>query len=143
MRFAWVGVLLSGCTLYFGPGDPPSSTDDVAPPDAGSASPGPCSVTHTATIFAPLDGATYDTTVVAHVRWNEPGIQARLMSMADHYSHYFMPTSGPGDGIQGDGSEIHTYELPAGGSYVFEIGWYCDVSQPPIVLAHVEFQTQP
>jgi hypothetical protein len=133
-------VLITGCTLDYGP-----SGDDTSGSSGGDApSWGECGQPYTATIFEPADGGTYTTTVKTHVRWNEDGIPDRFTSMADHNTHYFIP-KGQSE-ILGDGSEISTYELPAGGTFVFEIGWICNVQQTggeDAVLARVEFKTQP
>lgn len=138
MRLAWLAVLLGACTLDYGPGV------DIPADDDGAPAWGECGQPYTATIFEPANGGSYPTTIKTRVRWNEGVVPDRYMSMADHYNHYFIP-QGLGE-IQGDGSEIETYQLPAGGAFVFEIGWFCNVQKnggEDAVLARVEFTTQP
>jgi hypothetical protein len=99
--------------------------------------------TYTATIFDPPDGAVLpSSSVTVRVRWNDPYIPDRYLSMSDDFSHYFIPSSYE---ILGDGSELETYELPAGGTFNLEIGWFCDAGNngPTVVLAKSRFKVAP
>jgi hypothetical protein len=133
-------VLATGCSLYWTGGD------DAAPgpaPDAGvHIDPSRCPP-HTATIFEPADNATVPRPFTARVRWNEPGIPDRYSSMSDDFGNYFIGSGT--EVVNGDGSISMPYDLPAGGSFNFEIGWFCDAGNdgPTVVLAHVRIHTAP
>lgn len=98
--------------------------------------------TYTATIFEPADGATVPAAVTTRTRWNEGGIPDRFTSMSDDFGNYFIP-SGPGE-VLGDGSQVNVYDLPAGGTFNYEVGWYCDAGNdgPAVLLAKVRFSTE-
>jgi hypothetical protein len=135
-------LLLAGCDLYFDDdGDGPSSVDGGT--GGGSNLPADCARPYTATIFEPLDGADVPRAVTTRVRWNQPNIPDRYMSMSDHFGNYFQ-TMGIGETL-GDGSIVDTFNLPAGGAFIFEIGWICDVENGgrTASLARIEFTTQP
>ena len=142
MKLAVLVLALAGCDLYF---DPADSSDEAWDYDAGPPPFGDCRNQYTATIFEPIDAQLYPRAIKTRVRWNESGIPDRYTSMSDHFDNYFQPTGS--QIIHGDGSIENTYTLPAGGSFIFEIGWICDVqttesgiSKP---LAVVEFKTDP
>ena len=140
LRFALLtSVLTSGC-FFDERGSGPGSGPDAGP-DA-MIDPDRCPP-HTGTIFEPADGATVPRTVTFRVRWNEPGIPDRFMSMQDDFGNFFIST-GP-ETVNGDGSISSTYNLPASGSFTFEMGWFCDAANdgPTIVLAKRRIHTMP
>jgi len=128
---------MTGCSLYFTP-DPTSSGSGEG--DAGVP---PSCEPHTATIFEPSDGAVVPRALDTRVRWNEPGIPDRYEDFHDDFGNFFQSTGVPD--IQGDGSLVEHYMLPANGSFTLEIGWFCNAASPTdehtIALAHVHFTT--
>jgi hypothetical protein len=134
-RLALLSVCLSGCSLYW---DDHGSAPGTGP-DAG-VDPGRCPP-HTGTIFEPADGATVPHNVTFRVRWNESGIPDRYTSMEDDFGNFFINSTS--DVINGDGSISMTYDLPAGGAFNFEMGWFCDAGNdgPTVVLAKRRIKT--
>jgi hypothetical protein len=130
--------LLVGCDLYFDP-----SSDSEGAVDGGAAPETDCDRPFTATIFEPTAGQVLSPNVTTRVRWNQE-TPDRYSSMSDHYGNYFLSSPGPGD-VQGDGSIVNHYALPANGAFVYEIGWLCDVEHGgrTAILARVEFTTGP
>jgi len=131
-RLALLLPVLAGCELFF------EETD----PDDGETSPtSDCGEVYTGTIFEPADGATVPTTFDVRVRWNQPDIPDRFTGMSDDFGNYFIPKDWE---ILGDGSTRDRYELPAGGHFNFDMGWYCDAANggTEVVLAHVRVHTQ-
>jgi hypothetical protein len=131
-------VTASGCFFWDERGSGPGP---FAAPDAGPIDPNRCPL-HTGTIFEPADGATVPRTVTFRMRWNEPGIPDRFMSMSDDFGNFFI--SG-GETINGDGSISVTFDLPGNGNFNFEMGWFCDAGNdgPTIVLAKRRIHTAP
>jgi hypothetical protein len=110
-------------------------------PDAGThIDPSQCEP-HTATIFEPADGAIVPRPATFRVRWNEGGIPDRYMSMEDDFGNFFI--SEGAETVNGDGSISSVYDLPAGGHFNFEIGWFCDAANdgPTIPLAKIRIAT--
>lgn len=136
-------ILTTGCALDLLPGR--DDHEHGGGSGGGALEWGECGAAYTATIFEPAAGLTSSNTVTTRVRWNEPDVPDRYMSMADHFGNYFI-SSGSSE-ILGDGSIVDHYTLPAGGSFHFEIGWFCDVNEPDggsdDVLAEVDFSTPP
>ncbi len=135
LRLALLSLLASGCSLYW---DDHGSVPGTGP-DAG-IDPDRCPP-HTATIFEPAADGSVPHEVTFRVRWNEPGIPDRYTSMEDDFGNFFI--SGGGDVINGDGSISMTYDLPPGGNFTFEMGWFCDAGNdgPTVVLAKRRIQT--
>src|SRR4051812_43457639 len=130
LRLACLALVVSTGCLYE-EGHKPGSE-----PDAGHTpiDPSQCEP-HTATIFEPADGAIVPRPATFRVRWNEPGIPDRYTSMEDDFGNFFI--SEGAETVNGDGSISSVYELPAGGHFNFEIGWFCDAGNdgPTIPLA--------
>ncbi len=128
--------LAAGCSLYETSGSSPDAALDAA------IDPARCPP-HTATIFEPANGATVPTQLTTRVRWNEAGIPDRYMSMEDDFGNFFI-TKGASV-VNGDGSITDTYDLPKGGSFTFEIGWFCDAANngPTVALARARIHTAP
>jgi hypothetical protein len=128
MRFV-LFALLTGCVV-----------EHAATPDAGIDH--HCA-TFTGHIDTPLPGSVQSTVVTAQYIWDQAMIPDRYTSMSDLHGNFFI--SSGGDSVQGDGSIMSMYALPAGGSFVLEIGWFCDAANdgPTMPLATVSFTTAP
>jgi hypothetical protein len=135
LRLALLAVVLSTGCLYE-KGQTPGIGDDV---DSGVHDCAP----HTATIFEPADGAIVPRPATFRVRWNESGIPDRYMSMEDDFGNFFI--SQGAETVNGDGSISSMYNLPAGGHFNFEIGWFCDAANdgPTVPLAKIRLATAP
>lgn len=135
MRFALLAAVLGGCII--------ERIHDPAPVAGPDAAVTHDCATYTGQIFAPLGGSVQSTSFAARYIWNGTDIPDRYTSMADLHGNFFIPNGL--EEVQGDGSIVSNYTLPAGGSFVFEIGWECDAGTggPQVPLATAHFTTAP
>lgn len=126
-------LLVAGCDLYYEPAESRGAAPDAAPAMCPPGGP-------TATILEPIAGQAAPSTLAVRVRW-EPLPLGRYTSMSDHYSNFFVPYDH--EELAGD-MHVSYYNLPAGGSFVFEVGTWCHVGGDEFLdqlLARVDFTT--
>ena len=126
-------MLVGGCDLYYEPGQPRGTAADAAPAMCPPGGP-------TATILEPVATQPAPSALATRVRW-EPLPLGRYTSMSDRYSNFFVPFDH--EELAGD-IHVDYYDLPAGGSFVFEVGTWCHLGGDEFleqVLARVEFTT--
>ena len=100
-----------------------------------------CDRGYTAQILRPANGSTQTPQLTAQYIWDQTDVPDRYVAMSDLHGNFF--TDNGNEMVQGDGSIVASYALPAGGTFVLEVGWICDAANdgPTVALAHVQFQT--